>query len=583
MDKNTNNQKLDSVFQNLFFGEVDENAIFPYPYLSDEVRSDTRAMLDSLSDFLEQKVDSAKLEEMEEVPKEIIQEMADMGLFGMAVPTEEGGLGLGQGSYYRLSGEISGYNASLGVLVGAHQTIGFRALLNEGNPEQRKKWLPVLASGEKLAAFCLTEPGAGSDAFALKTQAIKNDDGSYTITGQKLWISNGGLADFYTVFCKTGQNKVSAFIVEKDRDGVSFGEKEDKMGIRASITKAVYLDKVVIPPENLIGEEGQGFKIAMNVLNAGRLSLSAGCTAGMRRILKMAIAHTITRKQFGKSLNNFGMIQNKMAKMASLNYASECMTYMTIGNIERGMKNYQLESAAGKIFTSEAGWEVADMALQIAGGCGYMKDYPYERMLRDMRINRIFEGTNEIMRCFLALSGLKGPSEHMQELGKIADMSAAFQSPLKSLGILGKFAGKRIERIVFNHALTNHHPQLKNWAVHFASLLSGFSNQVENSLIKHGKKIIENQLPQKRLADMSIQLYVMLSVISRTTAILNDKNIEEKQKQYSLMLANHACRDARYRFMANYKDMSNNIDETVVKIAQQLSQAGEYGLDAFNY
>ena len=269
--------------------------------------------------------------------------------------------------------------------------------------------------------------------------------------------------------------------------------------------------------------------------------------------------------------------------MAAKTYAAESTIYMTIGNMERGMKNHYLESAVCKIFTSESGWEVMDMGLQIAAGCGYMKEYPYEKMLRDMRINLIFEGTNEILRCFLALSGIKGPAEHMKELGKMADISSSLQSPLKSLGLLSKFAGRRIERMVFNHALTQHHSQLQDWAIHFASMLSTFSNHVENCLIKHGKGIVDKQLPQKRLADMSIQLYVMLSVISRTTAILNNKDIDRDKKRYSLDLANHACRDIRYRFISNSKNMSKNIDETVVKLADQVSREGGYGLDILDF
>ena len=583
MSEQDNSKEINSVLEDLFFGEVDENIIFPFPYLSSEKRNDTKAMLEAVSNFLNQKVDPAKFEEMREIPKEIIKEMAELGLFGMEIPEQEGGLGLSKGTYFRISAEVSSVDASLGVLLGAHQSIGLRAILNEGTPQQRKKWLPLLAQGEKIAAFCLTEPGAGSDAYSLKTQATKNEDGSYSITGQKIWISNGGLADFYTVFCKTAPEQISAFIVEKSMEGVSFGKKEQKMGIQASETRAVFFDKVVVPPENLIGKEGNGFKIAMNVLNSGRMGLSACCVEGMKRMLKLATAHAINRKQFGKSISNFGMIQDKMASMAAKTYACESAVYMSIGHIERGMKNYHLESAACKVLASEMSWDVIDTGLQIAAGCGYMKEYPYEKMFRDSRVNLIFEGTNEILRCFLALSGLKEPSEHMRKLGKVADISTALQSPLKSLGLLSKFAGKRIERIAFNRALTQHHPQLQDWATHFASMLSAFSNQVENCLIKHGKNIIDKQLPQKRLADISIQLYIMLSVISRTTSILNDKNVDEEQKKYVLNLTNHACRDIRYQVIGDLKAMSNNIDETVVKITDRVSQEGAYGLDILDF
>ncbi len=424
------NQNLQSVVGSLFFGEVNHNLAFPYPNLSDSQVEMAKEMTAAVAAFAEDNIDGEKFDKESKIPDEVMKGLAELGLFGLAVPEELGGLGLDYTLYARVFSEVAGRDGSTATMLGAHQSIGYRALINEGTPDQKKKWLPRLASGEILASFCLTEPGSGSDAYSIKTKATENADGTYTLNGQKLWITNAGSAEFYTVFCKTdhqidGKNveKISCFIVEKSMAGVSFGEKENKMGIRASETRAVYFDKVIVPKENILGELGKGFKIAMNVLNSGRLSLGAGCVEGMKRILKMSAEHTGTRKQFDRPIAEFGLVQEKLTKMASLIYGAESMVYMTTGNMIKGMSDYYMETAVCKIYNSDALWQVVDMGMQLAGGNGYMKEYPYERYMRDSRINLIFEGTNEILKCLIALSGIRGPSEHLKELGKISEVS----------------------------------------------------------------------------------------------------------------------------------------------------------------
>lgn len=572
----------DSIISGLFFGEIDEDKLFPFPYPTKEERDDAREMAKASASFLREKVDSEKFDQEQEIPREIIDEMAQMGLLGMGVPADLGGMGLNYGTYLRLFEELAGFDASVGAFLGAHQSIGYRALVNEGTQEQKAKWLPSLASGEKIAAFCLTEPSSGSDVNSIQTRAQKNDDGSYTITGQKLWITNAGIADFYTVFCKTGE-RISAIVVERGAEGFSFGEKENKMGIRASDTRALFFDKVKVPAENLLGKEGDGFRIATRVLNVGRLSLSSGCVGGMKFILELITAHIKGRKQFGKTINNFGLIQEKIATIAASTYATESIVYLTSGCISKGMERYHLESAICKIFASEAAWETIDSAIQMAGGCGFMREYPYERIMRDSRINLIFEGTNEILRLFVALAGVKGPAEYMKDVAKSADISKALQDPLKSLGVLTKFAGKRIEKMVLPKALSKHHGDLQEWAEHFAGMLGAFSIQVENTLIKHGRKIIDVQLPQRRLADMATQLFVMAALMARTSSILEQEGIDKEKKQYCLNLNNYACRRARYKFMANFKAMDKNLDPVVTNICQFVSQKGGYDLDILDY
>lgn len=583
-------QEFDSVVGSLFFGEINEDVIFPFPHFDSEQVEMAKEMCSAISKYGEDAIDGEKFDDEAKIPDEVIRGLAELGLCGLAVPEEYGGMQLDYSLYSRVFAEVASMDGSTATMLGAHQSIGYRALLNEGTEEQKAKWLPSLASGEKLASFCLTEPGSGSDAYSIKTKAVKNDDGSYTITGQKLWITNAGTAEFYTVFCKTDHEKdgkmvekISCFIVEKGMEGVSFGEKENKMGIRASETRAVYLDKVNVPAENVLGELGKGFKIAMNVLNSGRLSLGAGCVGGMKTILKMATEHAKGRKQFGSPISDFGLIQEKLAFMASRCYATESIVYMTTGNMIKGMNDYFLETAICKIYGSESLWTVVDTGLQIAAGNGYMKEYPYERIMRDSRINLIFEGTNEILRCFLALSGMKGPSDSLKELGKVSDVSSALKDPIKSLGVLSDFAKKRISKMIASRALTKAHPELEEYANYFSSMMASFAIQVENTLIKHGKKIIGNEYPQGRLSNMATELYVILCVISRTTAILEKDDVPQDKKDYVLGLTKIIIKESRQNFVANLKEMTNNNDKLTQEVSEAVCKYDGYGLDIINY
>jgi len=266
----------------LFFGEILEDQFFPYPEMDPEEKETVRTLVDAVSKYLAT-VDSTKLDRLGEMPEELLRNMRELGLFGLIVPQEYGGIGLGNTGYARVMEEVAGHDGSIAVTIGAHSSIGFKGLLLFGTAEQMQRWLPKLATGETIAAFCLTEPGSGSDAFSIRTRAEKSGDGShYLLNGEKLWITNGGIADFFTVFAKTtpdtpgSRGHISAFVVTRDLGGVTSGPHEDKMGIRASSTTTVRFDDVKVPKENLLGEEGKGFKIAMSILNHGRTGLGAG-------------------------------------------------------------------------------------------------------------------------------------------------------------------------------------------------------------------------------------------------------------------------------------------------------------------
>jgi len=583
-------KEIPSLVKSLFYGEVLEDLAFPFPSFKPNQIEMAKAMVDAVDKFAKDNIDSAKFDKEAKIPTEVLQGLASLGLCGLGVGEEYGGLGLDTTLYARVFSQVAGIDGAIATTLGAHQSIGYKALINEGNEEQKKYWLPKLASGEVFAAFCLTEPGSGSDAYSIKTKATKNGDGTYTINGQKLWITNGGMAGFYSVFAKTEHDesgktveKITCFIVEKEREGISFGEKEDKMGIRASETRAVFFDNVKIPASNILGEPGKGFKIAMNVLNTGRLSLGSGSVGGMKAILKLATEQANTRKQFGDYIANFGLIQEKLATIAANIYASESIVYMTTGKITDGMSEFSHESAICKVYCSEKLWDSIDKATQIAAGNAYMREYPYERIMRDCRINLIFEGTNEILRIFTALSGIKGPSDDLKELGKVADVSKAFQDPIKSVGLLTDFAKKRLSKYVGSKTLSKVHPRLETHGTHFVSMLKDFSIAVENTIMKFGKNIIGNELLQMRIANMSIELYVQLCVLSRTTSILERAEVSESDKEYVMLLTELVCRDSRQNFTKNYKRLNSSYDKLLPKISKAVSERKGFGFDIIDF
>ena len=591
MSANSSSREIPSIVASMFYGEVHEEEVFPFPNFSEAQVEMAKAMTDAIDKFAQSSIDSVKLDKDAKIPTEVLEGLAGLGLCGLGVGEEFGGLGLDTTLYARVFSQIASHDGAIATTLGAHQSIGYKALLNEGNEEQKAFWLPKLASGEVFGAFCLTEPGSGSDAYSIKTKAVKNADNTYTINGQKLWITNAGLAGFYSVFAKTEHDdgkggkveKISCFIVEKEREGVSFGEKEDKMGIRASETRAVYFDNVKIPASNMIGEPGKGFKIAMNVLNMGRLSLGSGSVGGMKMILKLATNQAKTRKQFGSSIDQFGLIQEKLATMAANIYACESMVYMTTGKITQGMHDYQHESAICKVYCSERLWDSIDKATQIAAGNAYMKEYPYERIMRDCRINLIFEGTNEILRIFTALSGIKGPADDLKELGKIADVSKAIQDPIKSVGVLSNFAKKRMSKKFGSKTLSKVHPSLETQGNHFVSMMKDFSIAVENTIMKFGKNIIGNELLQMRIANMAIELYAQLCTLSRTTSILNRSDVSQADKDYVLMMTELICRDSRQNFTRNYKRLNSSYDKLIPKISKAVSERDGFGFDIIDF
>ncbi len=361
---------------------------------------------DMVRDFTNNEIKpiAAQIDEQEAIPPELIKQIGELGILGVAFPEKYGGGGFGEVGYCITQEEIARGCMSTATFIGAHQSIGANAIYIGGTEEQKEKYLVPLATGEKIAAFCLTEAQAGSDSFHLKTRATLDGD-EWVLNGEKLWITNGEIADIASVFART-EKGISGFIVETDNEGFQPGPHEKKMGIRGSKTNAITFDNVRIPKENLIGRDGRGFIIAMKTLDAGRLGLGAACLGAAKELLEMSTRYAKQREQFNQTISHFQAIQFMLADMATMIFNMESIVYRTAVDYDKG-KNISRQAAMVKYYCSEALDKIADYAVQIHGGMGYSKELPIERFYRDSRINRIFEGTNEIQRIIIAKDILK--------------------------------------------------------------------------------------------------------------------------------------------------------------------------------
>ena len=347
---------------------------------------------------------AGSIDENEAIPRELISKIGDLGLLGTVFPEEYGGSGFGEVGYCIAQEEVGRGCLSTATMIGAHMSIGTNAIYIGGSDELKAKYLPKLCSGEWIAAFGLTEAMAGSDSFNVRTRAVDMGD-HYLLNGEKLWITNGGMANVISVFART-ERGVTAMAVETTWPGFSAGPKEKKMGIRGSMTNAISFKDVRVPKENLIGQDGRGFLIAMKTLDAGRLGLGACCVGAAKELIELSARYAKERKQFDAPIANFQGIQFMLAEMYTTVYAMESIVYRTAADYDAG-KKISTQSAAVKLFCSEGLDKIADFAVQIHGGMGYSRELPVERYYRDSRINRIFEGTSEIQKLVISHDVLK--------------------------------------------------------------------------------------------------------------------------------------------------------------------------------
>ncbi len=524
--------------KNLFWGRFRDELIFPYPRVSAEEQAKCDALLARLEDYLKNEHPSTLIDREEHIPEWAMKRLFELGVMGMTIPEEYGGLGLGVTSYNRVLEMIGRYCGSTAVVVSAHQSIGCKAIMLFGTQAQKREFLPKVAR-DYLSAFCLSEPNVGSDAAGQQTRCQLSDDGQYYIlNGEKKWATSGALAGMFTVMArqqitdpKTGKTRdgITALVCTPDMEGVDiFQKNRSKTGVRGTWQARLRFTNVKVPRERLLHEEGRGLNVALTCLNYGRATLSAGVVGAAKHAMNQGIKWVQTRYQFNRPLADFELVQQKIARMAAYTYAMDALLYMITGMLDRHDEDIMVETAICKFFCSHFGWQVIDDAMQIMGGEGYMTENEFERLWRDNRIHRIVEGSNEVMESFIFAYGGK----------RLAEQMISLQEAL--LWDKDQSAEKNLSRLLRNFT---HIPLLKRalplaaelylgilpappemGAVH--SMLAAYPARLATLIQKHShyfkmvgkwerEQIVTRQVQQARLADNAAMLFALSAALSK--------------------------------------------------------------------
>ena len=578
-----------SFTRGIFAGVIHDELLFPYPRGLEERNPEEAAVVKRLIGEIDRMertgiIDPAKFDEDERVSEEVIAEFGKVGLLGLTIPKRYGGLELSATAYARVFERISAIDGSLAVLVGVHCGLGSKAIVLYGTEEQKQRYLPMLARGETLAAYALTEPETGSDAQNIKTTARLSSDGKkWILNGHKIWIGNAHRAGVIATFAQTpverrGETvmRSTAFILRPDMPGFKVLGTVRKLGIRGSTQAELLYENLEVPVDHVLGAVGKGFTVAVHVLNAGRLTLAAGCTSSAKALLGEMARYSEKRVQFGHPLAHFEITQRKLARFAADTYAADSMLGVLASLADNSSADFSLEAACAKVFASELIWDAADEMVQIAGGRGFVKPYPYERLLRDARINRIFEGANEVLRLFIALNGIQGPAESLKEVG------TALRRPLRNFGLLTGFATSRIRGILGATATldTKLHPRLERHKDFFEKHVAELKQATDRAVIRHRRDIVDRQLVLERLANMAIEMLATACVISRTQSLIDSKGEEGAEREISL--CDLFCVESGLRFRQardTLDSLAEATDAKRVTIAGDVREAGGYFAD----
>ena len=507
--------------KNYFWGNVRSELVFPYPNVAEDRPDETAEcdrLLAALEDYLKNEHPSIQIDQEQYIPEWVIQRLFELGVLGMTIGKDYGGLGMGITSYNRVLELIGKYCGSTAVVVSAHQSIGCTAVMLFGTEEQKQTWLPKLGS-EWLSAFCLSEPNVGCDAGGQETRCELSEDGEhYILNGEKKWATSGAISGLFTVMANhkmpDGKDKVTALVCTPDMDGIDiFSKNRSKCGIRGTWQARIQFTNVRVPKSHLLHKEGKGLNVALTCLNYGRCTLSAGMLGGARRAMGQAVKWSRTRYQFQRPLSDFDLVRQKIANMSAMVYAMDAVLYMTTGMLDRNDDDIMLETAACKVFCSEMGWRTVNDAMQILGGESYMTENEIERIFRDSRINTIVEGANEVMQSFIFAYGGKKLAEKMLGLQEAASSLrinptvARAGLPLASEVILGiRRRAPKIEGL---------HQSLVDQGRRHAKWVSELTYQFKAISKKYDAEIVTAQVVQARLADMAIYLHAWACTLSR--------------------------------------------------------------------
>ena len=576
VEKPESGKAASSFAKSLLLGEIHEEMVFPWPQPDEDEQVKVRELC-ARARAIGESIDHRKVEEDRWIGDDVIRELGDAGLCGLYVDERYGGQGLSQTGYARVFEQFAQIDGTLSIILGVHQSIGYKGIALFGSEEQKERFLPDLAAGRKLAGYALTEPEAGSDAYHLRSRAVAQADGSWVLNGEKRYIGNGSKGDVFTTFARAevgGKDRHIALILEKGMKGFEVGERYDTMGLRGNDLRRLYFNDVRVPAENVLGDPGDGFRIAMSILNNGRIGLGTGSVGAAKKLLDLTINHTRERRQFGQALADFELVQEKIGWMVSYLFGLESMAYLTCGLVDQGVEDYSLESAICKVSGTEFLWYAANRSLQLAGSEGYMKDRPWEKILRDIRIFPIFEGANDVMRAFIALSAMKPVGERLSELGEIG-----LNDPIRSIGLLADYVAGRVQREVRPDRISMAHPELAGHADAVGDQVKELAAATEGLIREHKQDVMYRQLAQKRLADAIADVYAQVAVLSRVSSIFANDGVEPSgQERY---IADTFCTRAAARVRGNLRALEQNDDERMIAIAKLASKRGAYGYALF--
>lgn len=565
-----------SFAKQLFFGIFDSNTVENFPTLPQSEKDEVEKLLSKLTSFVNENIDPVWIDKNAEIPKEVIQGLGNLGILSLTIPKKYYGLGLSQYAYCKCMEIIAACCAATALFINAHQSVGLKALLLFGTDQQKEKWLPLLSKGASLAAFSLTEANAGSDAAGIETEAkFIPEKNVYVINGRKQWTTNGSIADILTVMAKTEvktphgtEKKVTAFLVTPETQGFKVLDKAlDKVGMRGSVTSNLAFENVEVPAANILGPIGGGLKVCLTVLDYGRTTFGATCTGIAKELIKKANDYAVSRYQFKRPLASFALVKEKIARMNALHYAMESSTYLTAGLVDRGVEDFMLEAAMLKVFTSDALWQIIYDTMQIYGGKSFFTNAPFERAMRDARLNMIGEGSNEVLRAFIGAVGLRGIG---MELKAFKD---ALKNPIKNFSFLKKMGLEG-----FRYAKLPHIP-FKETCLHrevykLAKATNAFGVSVVKMLATYGEEILERQLILDRLATMAMVLYTTTAVLSRLNTELKEKKIIEQDPAVSI--GKFYCLQAFKTFNKKLSGLENNDDKVVEDLSDLITGVKKY-------
>ena len=572
--------------KNLFWGRVKEDFYFPYPAIDAREQAECDQLLARLDDYLKNEHPSIAIDQDQEIPRWVIDKLFALGVLGMTIPKEFGGLGMGITSYNRVLERIGMYCGSTAVLVSAHQSIGCKAVMLYGNESQKKQWLPHLAK-DWVSAFCLSEPNVGCDAGGQETY-FERDGDYYVVHGEKKWATSGALSGLFTVMAREkrpdGKGKISAIVLHPWMEGVEiFQKNRSKCGIRGTWQARIRFHGVRVHKDHLLGQEGRGLQIALSCLNFGRCTLSAGMLGGARRARDQATKWSLTRYQFGAPLADKELVRRCVARMSAYDYAMDAVLYMTTGMLDRKDDDIQVETALCKVFCSEYGWRVVNDALQIMGGESYMTENEVERIFRDSRINLIVEGANEVMQAYIFGYGGKQLAERM-----VGVKNALLRDQDESLGaFLAKAIKNSFRPAIMKVAiplgleiyfgirqrptvLTRLSPELRPLGDRLADLTREMSYLFKVMSKRYDVKLLDRQVVQARLADAAILLHAWGCTLAKLDADLRahgQNGPADLEFQRDKAAALHFFDLAEVEIRDRFRNLYENADDTMLAAA----------------